>query len=139
MKKIIVIFALAIFTFLSANAQTSVTIKTSAICGICKATIEKGLKVQKGIQSADLNLETKEVNVSFDDKKTNPNKIRKAIAKLGYDADDVKRNPKSFSKLPECCKVEGKMNESKGEGMKGTKEKSKKGCCKGESKKSCEQ
>ncbi|TAE67653.1 MAG: hypothetical protein EAZ85_14925 [Bacteroidetes bacterium] len=122
-----------------AFAQGTATIKTSAICGMCKATIEKALNKQAGVSAVNMDVDTKEITVSFDDKKTNVSKIRKAISKAGYDADEVKRNQKSFAKLPACCKGETKMKENSGggDGVKGTKEKvKKKGCCAGESKKS---
>lgn len=120
-------------------AQGTAVIKTSAICGMCKTSIEKALSMQKGVTASNLDVDSKQITVSFDEKKTDVNKIRKAISKVGYDADEVTRNKKSFAKLPACCKGEVKMKEggSTGEGVKGTKEKVKKGCCSSEMKKSC--
>jgi hypothetical protein len=42
--------------------------------------------------------------------KTNPNALRKALAAIGYDADDVAANEKSYKKLPDCCKKGGHDN-----------------------------
>jgi len=43
--------------------------------------------------------------------KTSPEKIRTAVSKIGYDADDVVADPKAYEKLPECCKKDGHHHE----------------------------
>jgi periplasmic mercuric ion binding protein len=88
-------------------AQTTsktVKIKTTAVCGMCKDRIEKGLSYEKGIKSSDLDVKTRIVTVVYDEKKTNPDKIRTAISKTGYDADEVKADKVAYEKLPGCCK-----------------------------------
>jgi mercuric ion binding protein len=109
MKKII--FALAFIFILgfvqSIQAQTdTVRIKTSAICEQCKERIENDLSFEKGIKSSNLDLNTKVVTVVYNSKKTNEQKIREAITKIGYDADSLAADPKSYKKLPDCCKHE---------------------------------
>lgn len=95
----------------SVNAQTQakpteVKIKTSAVCGMCKKTIEKALSKETGVQKSNLNVDTKVITVQYDPKTTSPDKIRTAISKAGYDADDVKADPKAYKNLDECCKKE---------------------------------
>lgn len=80
-----------------------VTIQTTAICGMCKKTIEKAVLATEGVEEAVLNLNTKKIKIKFDPAKTTANKLRTVIANTGYDADDVKKNEESFNKLPECC------------------------------------
>ncbi len=82
-----------------------VSIKTSAICGSCKARIEKTLKAIEGVEEAILNLNNKVVRIKYDASKTSPGLLRNAISEAGYDADEVKKNETSFAKLPQCCKV----------------------------------
>lgn len=86
------------------SRKETIQIKTSAECEMCKTRIEKEMGNMKGVKSADLDLTTRILTVTYNPKKTNPDAIRQAIAKVGYDADDVKANNKSFQKLPECCK-----------------------------------
>lgn len=87
------------------NAQIEkVDIKTSAICEMCRSTIERDLAFEKGVKSSNLNLETKIITVQFNPKKTDADKIRKRITKIGYNADNMKRDIKSYEKLPDCCK-----------------------------------
>ena len=78
-------------------------VKTSAKCGMCKKRIERDLGVSKGIVSSSLDLTDKVVTITYNTKKTNPEKIKAVIAKIGYDADEVVANQKSHDALPGCC------------------------------------
>jgi mercuric ion binding protein len=104
---------LTFFTTVKISAQTAtapvektsvVKIKTSAECDMCKKRIESEVGKMKGVKKATLDLETKELTVEYNAKKTSPDKIRKLISDLGYDADDVKANNRSQKALPHCCK-----------------------------------
>jgi periplasmic mercuric ion binding protein len=102
--KLVLLFAIIMFVQTNLFAQTdTVQIKTSAICDECKERIENDLSFEKGVKSAKLNLETKEVMVVFNPNKTTAAKIAEAITKIGYDADSLKADAKAFKKLPECC------------------------------------
>lgn len=81
-----------------------IKIRTSSQCDMCKERIEEALAFEKGVKKSELDLETHIVTVSYNKEKTRPEDIRKAIAKAGYDADDVKADPRAYSKLPACCK-----------------------------------
>lgn len=91
----------------SLRAQTAtdstVTIKTNAQCGECKDRLESNLSVMKGVKSATFDLSTKNVTIVFNPGKTSAAKLRTAISKIGYDADDVKADPKAQGRLPKCC------------------------------------
>ncbi|MFN8206732.1 MAG: heavy metal-associated domain-containing protein [Bacteroidales bacterium] len=86
---------------------TSVSIKTSAQCEQCKTRIEEYLAFEPGVKKSTLDLQTKEVTVEYNTGKTNLDKLRKAITKCGYDADDQPADPKAYKKLPACCKKPG--------------------------------
>lgn len=109
MKKIISILAiiLTISTLVSLAVEPPKTaelkIKTSAKCGMCKKRIERDLGVSKGIVNSNLNLDDKVVTVTYNTKKTSPEKIKEVISKIGYDADEVVANQKSHDALPGCC------------------------------------
>ena len=45
--------------------------------------------------------------VTYVTKKTNPEKLRLAITKIGYDADELKADEKAYNKLPGCCQKGG--------------------------------
>jgi copper chaperone CopZ len=115
MKKIKVLIAVMMMTILFGagnqlmaqevkKSSDEVKIQTSAVCGMCKDRIEHDLSFEKGVKSVSLDKDTKIVTVGYNPEKTNPDKIRLAISKIGYDADDVKADPEAYAKLPGCCK-----------------------------------
>lgn len=80
-----------------------VQIRTSAVCGMCEERIETNIAYEKGVKKVELDDETKIVTIGFDTRKTDPDKLRTAISKLGYDADDVLADKEAYDKLPACC------------------------------------
>ncbi len=73
-------------TFVLSAEVSESKILTNAFCGGCKAKIEKAVKKIKGINEANLDLETKILHVKFDDSKTNTDKIIDKIKSIGYEA-----------------------------------------------------
>lgn len=108
MIKLWIVLIVFLFGSLQSVAQSdTITIKTSAQCEMCKKTIEHELNFAKGIKSAVLDVETKEVVIIYNAKKTDANELRKVISNVGYDADALPANPKAYDKLHECCKKDG--------------------------------
>jgi copper chaperone CopZ len=81
-----------------------VKIKTSAVCDMCKARIEKAMAYEKGVQSAVLDVPSQVLTVKYRTDKTSPDALRTAVASTGYDADKQIANNKAYDRLPECCK-----------------------------------
>ena len=90
--------------------SATVVIKTTVYCDHCKECetcrplIEEKLFLEKGIREVVLDEKAMTVTVTYNPKKTSPDQIRKAISKLGYDADEVKADPSGYEKLDGCCK-----------------------------------
>ncbi|RLD35990.1 MAG: MerP protein [Bacteroidetes bacterium] len=107
--KILLIAFLAIMFSSHLQAQDpepktkEIKIQTSAICGMCEERIESNMAFEKGVTSVELDDKTKIVTITYRTAKTDPKKLREAISKLGYDADDVEADPKAYAKLPACC------------------------------------
>ena len=104
MKKMILMALLAMPTLLLAGPKEVLKVKTSAVCEMCKAKIEKNLALTKGVNSANLNLDDKVVTIEYNSDKTDAVAIRKAITAVGYDADDVPAEKAGYDKLSDCCK-----------------------------------
>ena len=81
----------------------TVQIQTSAVCDMCKETIEKQLAFTKGVTTAELDVKTSVVTV-YKTNKTTLEDLRKSINEVGYDADDSKAVKEAYDKLHECCK-----------------------------------
>lgn len=114
MKNVIIVVILAVFSFGAnqAKAQDSkktatIEIKTSAQCGMCKERLEKAMAFEKGVISSDLNVDNQVFTIKYKTQKTTPEKIKHAISKVGYDADDVPADQNAHDKLPGCCQKGG--------------------------------
>ena len=89
------------------KSTEKIGIQTSAQCEMCKERLEKEMAFEKGVKSVELDLETKVLTISYRTDKTDPAKLRKAVSKIGYDADDVEADPEAYAKLPACCQKGG--------------------------------
>jgi copper chaperone CopZ len=92
------------------DKEKEVKIKTSAICGMCKARIERNLSFEKGVKEADLDVKTKVVTIKYNPAKTDVAKLKANISKTGYDAEEVAADETSYNKLPSCCKKGSSMD-----------------------------
>jgi periplasmic mercuric ion binding protein len=81
------------------------TIKVWGKCELCKTRIEnKALK--SGAITADWNIKSKFLTVSYDPTKTNLDYISGKLAKAGHDTGLESAKIKAYNSLPECCKYE---------------------------------
>lgn len=112
-KSLIVFFAV-VFTSNIAAAQQKTTqtaiIKTAIYCDHCKVCescggrLQKELLKEKGVQMITLDEKAMTIKVVYNSKKTDLNKIKTAISKQGYDADDIKADAVAYESLDGCCK-----------------------------------
>lgn len=107
-----ILIAIAMITGSAAQAQSKneVTVKLGFYCDhfdqceTGKSRLEKELMFTKGVKDIKTDSQSRTITVKFNPKKTSEQNIREAISKAGYDADDMKADPKGYAKLDECCK-----------------------------------
>lgn len=87
-----------------APATEQAQLKTSAVCDMCKARLEKAMAYEKGVQAAVLDVPSKMLTVTYRPDKTSPEALRTAVQRTGYDADDKTADSRAYDRLPECCK-----------------------------------
>ncbi|CAM1368691.1 Copper chaperone CopZ [Tenacibaculum sediminilitoris] len=93
-------------------AMTTAAFGVRGNCGMCKSTIENAVKGVDGVASADWDKLKKQINVSFDDSKTNLDAIHNAIVASGYDTDKFEGNEEAYGNLPGCCQFDHNMEMS---------------------------
>jgi len=91
-------------TAIAKKGTELVQFKTSAVCDMCKARLEKSLAYEKGVQAANLDVPSKVLTVTYNPAKTTPEALRTAVQKTGYDADAVTADARAYERLPDCCK-----------------------------------
>lgn len=112
MKYPILITLGLVMYFTGLNAQENsdkfdaVVIKTSAVCEMCIATIEKGFAFEKGVKSSEVDLASNTVTVTFKKGKTDGDALRTALTKMGYAADDIRPEKSAYENLHHCCKAD---------------------------------
>lgn len=114
MKKILFTIALLSGVFSAAAQQNKKTeiiaIKTQIYCDHCKqcescgGRFDREMPFIKGIKDYSFDEKAMTISLTYNTKQTTPEKIRLAISKIGFDADDVKADPKAVAKLDDCCK-----------------------------------
>ena len=104
---IIAVMILAFYanSFSQKSGDDTTIIKVSSMqCGSCKKNVTKALKKVDGVKDVNVNLDTKEAKVTFDNSVVNVSQLEDAITAAGYDANDKKADAKAYEKLDECCK-----------------------------------
>jgi periplasmic mercuric ion binding protein len=91
----------------STNQQSTktATFKVWGACEMCKTRIENAV-ITEGATTADWDLKTKMLTVTFDPKKTSVDAFSKKLASVGHDTEKYKAPDEVYAKLPGCCHYE---------------------------------
>jgi len=112
--KNIVLGMMLLFVTLSAQAQdkknknAKYTIEVNGNCEQCKKRIEKAAFSVAGVKSADWNIDDHKLHLIINEEKCSVTDVKKAIAKVGHDTDEVKATDEDYEKLHSCCLYERK-------------------------------
>ena len=98
------LFMLGAFSVFAGSKTEKIEVKGN--CGMCEKRIEKAAMGVDGVSKADWNKETKQMELVFDDTKTDLDKIEVAIAKVGHDTPKHKATDAVYKALPDCCKYD---------------------------------
>ena len=86
------------------NKNAKVSIEVDGVCEMCKERIEKAAIRTKGVKSATWNVDTHELKLIFDERKTNLKAIQKSVTAVGHDTKEMKASDEAYSKVHPCCK-----------------------------------
>lgn len=90
------------------NKNAKYEIEVNGNCDMCQSRIQKAAFSVQGVKSATWSVETHQLNLILNEEKANLLDIKKAVAKAGYDTDEVKATSESYTKLPGCCQYDRK-------------------------------
>ena len=105
MKQIITIVALFLMNITFAqdkNARAS--IEVDGVCAMCKERIEKAAIRTKGVKSAVWTIQTHELALIYDARKTNLDLISQSVADVGHDTKAVKATEEAYNSVHDCCR-----------------------------------
>ncbi len=106
MKKIGLIIGMVLFTIsMSAqNKNAKAQIEVDGVCGMCKQRIEKAALTTKGVKYASWNVETHQLSLILDERKTSLKTIHENVAAVGHDTKEVECSTEAYNNLHPCCK-----------------------------------
>jgi len=105
MKKLLIIALMLTGTLTFAqNKNTKASMEVDGICGMCKARIEKACLNTKGVKFAQWSIDTHELNLIYDARKTDMETIEKQVLAAGHDTKNVKATDEAYATVHACCK-----------------------------------
>ena len=105
MKKIIVIITILISaTTFAQNKNAKASIEVDGVCMMCKDRIEKACIKTKGVKAASWDVNTHELKLFYDERKTNLEAIQANIAAVGHDTQDIIATDEVYNAIDTCCK-----------------------------------
>ena len=105
MKKILVLVFLFVgMASFAQNKNARASIEVDGVCLMCKDRIEKACIKTKGVKSAVWNVNTHELKLIFDERKTNLDVIQKNVAAVGHDTKAIKATDEAYNSVHACCK-----------------------------------
>lgn len=113
MKKIMIL-VLLVFVGLSVQAQAKknknakYVTEVNGNCEQCQKRIQKAAFSVAGVKSAVWNIETHQLSVILNEEKCSLLDVKKSIAKVGHDTDEVRAKDEDYESLHHCCLYERK-------------------------------
>ena len=115
MKKIIFTLSILLIGFsiqsqeVKKKKNAKVAIEVDGICGMCKKRIESAALKTKGVKFAIWNVQTHQLNLIMDERKTDLATVQKNILKVGHDIigankKTIKATDEAYNSVHPCCK-----------------------------------
>lgn len=90
------------------NKNAKHSIEVNGTCEMCKKRIQKAAFSVAGVKSAEWNIDDHMLNLIINEEKCSVSDIKKAVATVGHDTEDVKATEDDYKKLHGCCRYERK-------------------------------
>ena len=112
MKKLVIIIVMAFVGFTTQaqekNKNAKSDIEVNGNCGMCQKRIQKAALSVEGVKSATWDIPSHQLSLILNEEKCSLLDVKKAIAKVGHDTDEVKATKEDYDKLHSCCLYERK-------------------------------
>ncbi len=106
MKKsiiVVVAFLITAVTF-AQDKNKKLTMEVDGKCEMCKMRIEKAALGVKGVKFAQWDVASHELSLIFDERRTDPMKVKTAIVNVGHDTKELKASGEAYDSVHACCK-----------------------------------
>jgi len=90
------------------NKNANYTFEVNGNCEQCQKRIQKAAYSVNGVKSAKWDVESHQLSIIINEEKCSVLDVKKAIAKVGHDTDEIKATNEDYEKLHSCCLYERK-------------------------------
>ncbi len=105
MKKLLILALLFLsVTAFAQNKNAKASLEVDGVCMMCKERIEKASIRTKGVKSAVWNVDTHELKLIYDARKTDLETIQKKIIAVGHDTKEMTATDEAYNSVHACCK-----------------------------------
>ncbi|SHG08471.1 Copper chaperone CopZ [Flavobacterium segetis] len=101
-----ILFGLSVQGQEKKNKNAKYTTEVNGNCEQCQKRIQKAAYSVVGVKSVTWDIATHQLNLIINEEKTTVNDVKKAIAKVGHDTDEVKATDEDYNNLHHCCLYE---------------------------------
>ena len=90
------------------NKNAKHSFEVNGNCEMCQKRIQKAALSVSGVKSVVWNIETHQLDLILNEEKSQVLDVKKSIAKVGHDSDEVKATEEEYKNLHGCCLYERK-------------------------------
>lgn len=90
------------------NKNAKFTTEVNGNCEQCQKRIQKAAFSVEGVKSATWSIETHQLSLILNEEKCSLLDVKKAIATVGHDTDEVKTTKEVYDHLHSCCQYDRK-------------------------------
>lgn len=85
------------------DKPVSAVLHTNRVCEKCKYNLGRNIVFEKGVRDVVVDVEKKLITIKYDSSKTNLANLKKYIASIGFDADELRADIYKRERLRDCC------------------------------------
>ncbi|MGO3812304.1 heavy-metal-associated domain-containing protein [Mesonia sp.] len=105
MKNLLSIAMILMTTVIFAqNRNAKASFEVDGVCTMCKERIEKASIKTKGVKSANWDVNTHQLDLIYNEKKTNLNAIKGSVLEAGHDLANTQATDEAYASIHDCCK-----------------------------------
>lgn len=105
MKKLLIVIGIMLVSITTQAQQKNakISFEVNGICEMCKDRIEKATLQTKGVKFCSWSIDTHQLSLIIDERKTDELTIQQNIAAVGHDTKNVKATNEAYNGLHNCC------------------------------------
>ena len=117
MKNLLMMIVMFLTITTTANAQEKKNknakhdVEINGNCEDCKKRIEKAAYSVSGVKSATWDIDSHNLHLILNEEKASVTDVKKKIAAIGHDSDDVFASDVVYDNLHHCCQYDRKPQE----------------------------